>query len=60
MDMLLMRCEKFIAELGIAVTKFCQRVQLSTSGYYAWRAGQLVLSDGTRQRIDGYLKQYNF
>ncbi len=54
------RCERFIAELGVSVTKFCERIQLSPGGYYAWRNGQLKLSDGTLERIDGYLKQYGF
>jgi hypothetical protein len=33
---LIARCEQFQKELGIAVTKFCERVSLSTSAYYAW------------------------
>ena len=57
---LLERSQRFIDDLGIPVTKFCERVKLSTSGYYAWRNGQLKLSSETMGRIDNYLKQYNF
>ena len=60
MDDLKKRCARFIDELGVSVTKFCERIKLSTGGYYAWRNGQLALSQGTLDRIDGYLKQYNF
>lgn len=57
---LLERSQRFIDDLGIPVTKFCLHVQLSTSGYYAWRNGQLKLSSATMERIDNYLKQHNF
>ena len=57
---LLARCEKFMAELGIRKTAFCSRIELSTNGYFAWRAGNLKLSDATLQRIDSYLQKYNF
>ena len=60
MDKLKERCERFIRELGVSVTKFCNRVQLSTSAFYAWRTGQLTLSNATLERIDSYLQQYNF
>ena len=60
MEDLKLRCNRFMDELGIAATKFCTRIQLSTSAFYAWRAGQLVLSEATAQRIDEYLKKYNF
>ena len=57
---LIARCERFQKELGIAVTKFCERVSLSTSSYYACRSGQLALSEETLTRIDEYLKRYGF
>ena len=60
MDELKERCARFLSELGIATTKFCDRVQVSTSAYYAWKAGTLKLSEDTLNRIDSYLKQYNF
>lgn len=54
------RREQFLTELGVSVTQFCKRIQLSSSGFYAWRGGQLKLSDATLARIDGYLRKYNF
>ena len=60
MDDLKKRCEQFIKELGVTVTKFCEHIQLSVGGYYAWRNGQLALSDATLARIDSYLNQYGF
>ena len=55
MDELKERCKRFLEELCTPVTQFCKKVQLSPSGYYAWRSGQLVLSEGTLERIDSYL-----
>lgn len=60
MDDLRNRCEQFITELGVTVTHFCKHIQLSSGGFYAWRNGQLKLSDDTLARIDDYLKKYNF
>ena len=60
MDDLKDRCKRFIDELGINVTKFCEHIKLSTGGYYAWRNGQLKLSGETLGRIDDYLNQYGF
>ncbi len=57
---LLARCERFMSELGISKTAFCSRIELSTNGYFAWRAGTLKLSEATLRRIDGYLQKYNF
>lgn len=57
---LLARCEQFIDELGVTVTSFCKRVNLSRSGFYAWQTGRISLSNATKHRIDSYLKQYNF
>ena len=60
MDELKERCKRFLEEFCTPVTQFCKKVQISSSGYYAWRNGQLVLSEGTLERIDSYLKQYGF
>lgn len=60
MENLRNRCDRFMAELGVSVTQFCKHIQLSSSGFYAWRNGQLKLSDATLARIDGYLRKYNF
>ena len=60
MDDLKNRCERFISELGVTVVNFCKHIELSVGGFYAWRNGQLKLSEGTLARIDGYLEQYGF
>lgn len=54
------RCERIMRELGISVTQFCKRVELSPSGYYRWRAGEIKLGEDTLARIDAWLRRYNF
>ena len=60
MDNLKERCARFVDELGVSITKFCAKIKLSTAGYYAWKSGRLELSEETLNRIDGYLRRYNF
>lgn len=57
---LIIRCQRFLEELGIPVTVFCKKVELSTPSFYKWRNGELNLSDATLERIDGYLSKYGF
>lgn len=57
---LIERCQHFLDELGVPVTAFCLRVEISAASFYKWRSGDLRLSDGTLQRIDSYLTNYNF
>lgn len=57
---LIERCNKFISELGTPVTVFCKKVQISVRTYYAWRNGELKLSDPTTARIDNYISKYGF
>lgn len=54
------RCKRLQTELGVPVTEFCRRVNLSPSGYYRWRAGEITLSEQTVARIDEWLKKYGF
>ena len=54
------RVSRFLDEVGTPVTKFCERVKIAGSTFYAWKNGQLTLSQGTLARIDEYLKKYNF
>ena len=54
------RCEKMLAELGISVAAFCRRVELSPSGYYRWKNGEISLSEKTLARIEAWLQKYNF
>lgn len=54
------RCKKFMDELGVPVTNFCKRIELSPSSYYDWMRDKAKLSDATEKRIDKYLKKYGF
>lgn len=54
------RCNKFMCELGIPVTAFCRRIQISPQAYYAWRNGDLSLSDATVTRIENHISKYGF
>ena len=54
------RCNQMIEELGIPVTAFCRKVNISASAYYAWHRGTIDLSATTLDRIDKYLKKYGF
>ena len=54
------RAMRFLDEMGTPSTKFCERVQIAGSTFYAWRSGKLRLSDDTLARIDDYLRKYNF
>lgn len=54
------RCKTMLAELGIPVTVFCRKINLSTCAYYGWQKDELRLSDATLARIDNYLSKYGF
>lgn len=54
------RCQAFIKELGVPVTKFCQNIKLSRTSLYDWMNGKINLSHQTLTRIDEYLKKYGF
>lgn len=54
------RCIKFIDTLGVPITKFCQRIQLSRTAFFEWRKGNLKLSDSTLDRIEKYISQFGF
>lgn len=54
------RCNIFITELGVPVTVFCKHVGISARAYYFWKKDELGFAESTLQRIDEYLKKYNF
>ena len=54
------RVSKFLAEMGVPMTVFAAKVNLSTRAIYAWKKGDLVLSSASLKRIDEYLTKYNF
>lgn len=54
------RCECFLMTLGVPVTQFCKRIQLSRTCLYDWRDGKLRLSQATLDRIEGYISRFGF
>lgn len=54
------RCNRFIEELDVPVTKFCNHILLSRSCFYHWKKGELRLAQTTLDRIDAYLTRYGF
>lgn len=54
------RCRNFFNELSIPITAFCRKIELCTQSYYMWQKDTLSLSISTLERIDKYLKKYNF
>ena len=60
MNDLIKRCENMMNELGIPLTAFCKKIELSPSAYYKLRNGDLKVSQETAQRIETFLGKYNF
>ena len=58
--MLIKRCMRFISELGVPVTTFCKKVEISSSTFYKWVSGDLKLSDKTEQRIKEYIEKFQY
>lgn len=54
------RLQKFLDELGVPVTVLSSKISLSPQSLYDWRKGKLRLSEKTLNRLDEYLKKYNF
>lgn len=59
-ERLIERCNNFLREFQMPLTKFCARIELSKTGLRRWQRGELRLSDTTLKRIDGYLARYGF
>ena len=60
MNDLTKRCENMMKELGIPLTAFCKKIELSPSAYYKLRHEDLKVSQKTAQRIEVFLTKYNF
>lgn len=54
------RADRFIADSGVAVTAFARKVELSAQSIHRWRKNELNLSQAASQRIDEYLKKFNY
>jgi len=54
------RVQNFLDELGVPLTTFCRKVNLSTQSIRQWVKYELNLSYETEKRIDEYLTKYGF
>lgn len=54
------RCEDFLQELGLPITRFCKNIGITPQSYYRWQKGDMNLKEGREIFIDEYLKKYNF
>ena len=59
-EKLIERSVKMIDEMGIPVTKFCQRVNVSTSTFYKWKRGELEITKARQEEIDNFLRRYDY
>lgn len=48
---------KVLDEIGIPVSVFCRRMQISDTAFYRWQHDDLRLSETTEQRIKEYVNQ---
>lgn len=55
-----LRTASFIAELGIKVTEFCDKLNLGRSTYYKWQTCKLELSEKRLDEIEKYISKYGF
>lgn len=54
------RCINLLSALDLPKTRFCRNIGISTQAFNAWLRGDLHLADSTINRIDEYLKKFNF
>lgn len=54
------RCKKFIDDLGVHVAKFADNCGIGRSTYYKWIKGDIELTPSTLNKIDDYLKRFNY
>lgn len=48
---------KALQEVGIPITTFCKRIQISTAAYYRWLHGDLKLSEKKVDNIREYINK---
>ena len=54
------RCTSFLDSLGLPISRFCRKVELSDTAYHRWIRNDLKLSDKATARIDSFLKRYGW
>ena len=54
------RCKCMTSELGIPISKFCERIGISRSAYDRWQRHNLQLTEQRLRDISEYLSHYGF
>lgn len=50
---------KILDEIGIPVSVFCRRMQISDTAFYRWQNMDLKLSAETESRIKNYINKFS-
>lgn len=50
---------KVLKDVGIPVSVFCRRLQISDTAFYRWQNMDLKLSAETENRIQNYINQFS-
>ena len=50
---------KILDEIGIPVSVFCRKMQISDTAFYRWQKMDLKLSAETENRIQNYINQFS-
>ena len=50
---------KVLKDVGIPVSVFCRRLQISDTAFYRWQNYDLKLSEETENRIQEYINQFS-
>lgn len=54
------RVKQYLSDTGIPRTSFCKRVHISTTYLYKWLHDKRTFSEDVAERIDEYLKRFNY
>lgn len=54
------RIKRFVREMGISITSFCNKAKISRSTYYRWIKDGIAPGKQIEDRVDRYLKKYGF
>jgi len=54
------RIDRFITDSGVPITRFCRAIGITPQTYYPWRKGETRISYATIQRIEEYLRKFNY
>lgn len=54
------RVRQYLSDTGTPYTSFCNRIHISTTYLYKWLHNERTFSDDVSERIDEYLKRFNY